>query len=300
MTQSFAALKQNRQSNFAKLNEELAKASTSQQTNKEDERFWKPTVDKVGNGFAMIRFLSAPAGEDVPFVRIWDHAFKGPGGWYIENSLSTLGKDDPLGQYNQKLWNSGIESDKATVRLQKRRLHYISNILVIKDPGNPENEGKVFLFKYGKKIFDKLNEAMNPEFEDEEAINPFDLWTGANFRLKIRNVENYRNYDKSEFDKPSAVAETDEEIEAIWNKGFSLQHFLKAEFFRTYDELKKRLDKALGFQGGTTPTQVPQAKDIEPAKIESVIEKDDVPWDTTDKGGNDEDLEFFKNLVDGE
>lgn len=174
-----------------------------------DERFWKPTVDKSQNGSAIIRFLPAPANEDVPFVRYWDHGFQGPGGWYIEKSLTTIGQDDPVSEYNSKLWNSGRDEDKETARKQKRRLHYISNVLVIKDPGNPDNEGKVFLYEYGKKIFDMINSSMHPEFEDEEAVNPFDLWEGSNFRLRIRQVEGYRNYDKSSFDEPTALS-TDE------------------------------------------------------------------------------------------
>ncbi len=182
MANSFQALKKSTQSSFTKLTDELTKLSATPQGKQEDARFWKPTVDKAGNGFAVIRFLPAPEGEDVPFVRIFDHAFQGPGGWYIENSLSTIGKPDPVGEMNSKLWNSGVDSDKETVRKQKRQLTFYSNIYVVKDPANPENEGKVFLFKYGKRIFDKINDMMNPQFEDEKPVNPFDLWTGADFK----------------------------------------------------------------------------------------------------------------------
>ena len=216
MTINFEALKQNRKSNFDKLTSELNKLnSTVPQGSSDDDRFWKPDVDKAGNGYAIIRFLPALAGEDMPFVRIWDHGFQGPGGWYIEKSLTTFNKPDPVSEMNTKLWNSGIESNKEIVRKQKRRLSYFSNILVVKDPTRPENEGKVFLFKYGKKIFDKINEAMHPQFADEKAVNPFDFWDGANFKLKIRQVEGYRNYDKSEFDSVSAISNDDDEIKRI-------------------------------------------------------------------------------------
>ena len=210
-----------------------------------DDRFWTPTVDKAGNGYAVIRFLPSPDNEDVPFVRMFDHGFQGPGGWYIENSLTTLGKNDPVSEYNSKLWNSGIEANKEIARKQKRRLHFISNIYVVTDSGNPANEGKVFLFKYGKKIFDKLKEAMEPQFADEEAINPFDLWAGANFKLKIRNLEGYRNYDKSEFDKPGALLDDDKELEKVWKSEHSLQEFLAPSNFKTYEELSARLAKVL-------------------------------------------------------
>jgi hypothetical protein len=228
-----------------------------------DDRFWTPTVDKAGNGYAVIRFLPPPENEDVPFVRIFDHGFQGPGGWYIENSLTTLGKNDPVSEYNSNLWNSGIEANKEIARKQKRRLHFISNIYVVTDSGNPANEGKVFLFKYGKKIFDKLKEAMEPQFADEEAINPFDLWAGANFKLKIRQVEGYRNYDKSEFDKVNPLLKDDEKLEAIWKSEHSLKEFLSPSNFKSYEELKARLSKVLAENTGSAKR----------AKSE------EVPWD---------------------
>lgn len=221
-------------------------ATNSDQKGRNDDRFWTPTVDKAGNGYAVIRFLPAPGTEEDPFVRVFDHGFQGPGGWYIENSLSTIGKPDPVGEYNSKLWNTGTEANKEIVRKQKRRLHYISNIYVGVDQGNPENEGKVFLFKYGKKIFDKLNEVMFPEFKDETPFNPFDLWGGANFKLKIRNVEGYRNYDKSEFDNVRPLSDDDDVLQTVWKKEHSLQAFLDLSNFKSYDELKARLNKVLG------------------------------------------------------
>jgi hypothetical protein len=245
---SFANLKkQSKLGNLtAKLVKEVEKMNTS---SNEDERVWKLSVDKSGNGFAVIRFLPAPDSEDLPFVKLYSHAFQGPGGWYIENSRTTLGEKDPVSEYNGQLWNNGTDSGKEVARKQKRKLTYISNIYVVKDPANPENEGKVFLFKYGKKIFDKLTAAMQPEFEDEEAIDPFDFWQGANFKLKAKNVAGYRNYDSSEFATPSALLDDDDALEAIWKKQYSLSELVATDQFKTYDELKRRLDSVLGSKG---------------------------------------------------
>ena len=211
-----------------------------------DERLWKPELDKSGNGYAVIRFLPAPDGEDMPWAKLWNHAFQGPTGqWYIENSLTTIGQNDPVSEHNSALWNSGVESDKEIARKQKRKLQYYSNIYVVKDSANPQNEGKVFLYRYGKKIFDKIMETMQPAFEDETPINPFDLWEGANFKLKIRKVDGYWNYDKSEFDKPSKLNDNDDEMEKIWNTQYSLKDFSAPSNFKSYDELKTRLDAVL-------------------------------------------------------
>jgi len=227
----------------AKLVKEVEKISAGESV--ADERFWKPEVDKVGNGFATIRFLPAPEGEDLPWSKVWSHAFQGPGGWYIENSLTTLNQKDPVSDYNRELWNSGNDKDKETVRKQKRKLSYYVNIYVVKDPANPQNEGRVFLYKFGKKIFDKIMGAMQPEFEDEEAINPFDFWQGANFKLKIVKKDGYWNYDKSEFDRPSPLLSDDDALEGLWKKEYSLTQFLAADQFKTYDELEKRLNYVL-------------------------------------------------------
>ena len=211
-----------------------------------DERLWKPVMDKSGNGYAVIRFLPAPEGEDMPWAKVWNHAFQGPTGqWYIENSLTTVGQNDPVSEYNSKLWNSGVESDKEIARKQKRKLQYYSNVYVVEDPANPQNEGKVFLYRYGKKIFDKIMEAMQPAFQDESPVNPFDFWEGANFKLKLRKVDGYWNYDKSEFADPSALFDNDEEIEALWKTEYSLADFTAASNFKSYDELKTRLDAVL-------------------------------------------------------
>ena len=263
-----------------------------------DDRFWTATVDKAGNGYAIIRFLPAPPDEDVPFVRIFDHVFQGPGGWYIENSLTTIGKSDPVSEYNSKLWNSGIEANKEIVRKQKRRLHFISNIQVISDPGNPANEGKVFLFKYGKKIFDKLKEAMEPQFADEEAINPFDLWSGAPFKLKIRQVEGYRNYDKSEFGSPEPLSNDDKELEKIWKSEHSLKAFLDPSNFKSEEELRARLAKVLAED--SAPAKRARAEEETPwaDKDEAPSFKaSHAPKYSGDEEEDDESLEFFKQLA---
>ena len=219
-----------------------------------DDRFWQPTIDKAGNGYAVIRFLPAPEGEDLPWVKYWDHGFKGPTGlWYIENSLTTIGQNDPVSEMNSALWNSGREEDKDIVRQRKRRLHYVSNIMVINDPENPQNNGKVFLYRYGKKIFDKMMDVMQPQFQDEDPVNPFDFWQGANFKLKIRKVEGYRNYDKSEFDSPSQLAE-DDKLEGIYNGLYSLQEIVDPKNFKSYNELKQKLARVLGEEGAVLTT----------------------------------------------
>ena len=243
---SFADLK--KQSKLGSLTQKLVKEVEKLNNNSGsgDDRLWKLDVDKSGNGYAVIRFLPAPNGEDLPFVKLYSHAFQGPGGWYIENSLTTLGQKDPVSEHNTQLWNNGTDAGKETARKQKRKLTYISNIYVVKDPANPENEGKVFLYKYGKKIFDKLTAAMQPEFEDEEAIDPFDFWQGANFKLKIVKKDGYWNYDKSEFDKVSPLLEDDDALEALWKKQYSLTAVTAADQFKTYDALEKRLKYVLG------------------------------------------------------
>jgi hypothetical protein len=235
----------------AKLVKEVEKMSST--SSGADERLWKPEMDKTGNGFAVIRFLPAPEGEELPWAKMYSHAFQGPGGWYIENSLTTLGQKDPLGEYNRELWNSGSEANKETVRKQKRKLSYYSNIYVVKDPTNPQNEGKVFLFKYGKKIFDKIMEAMQPEFEDETPINPFDFWQGANFKLKIVKKDGYWNYDKSEFGSVEPLLDDDDALEAVWKKEYSLTAITAPDQFKSYEELEKRLKMVLGQKPASRP-----------------------------------------------
>ena len=280
---SFAELKKKSQSNLSFLQKELEKTVSNKQV---DERFWKPEVDASGNGYAVIRFLPAPDGETVPWAKVYSHAFQGPGGWYIENSLTTIGDKDPVGEVNRRLWNSGEDADKDTARKQKRKLSYYSNIYVVKDPKHPENEGKVFLYKYGKKIHDKILAAMQPEFQDEEPINVFDLWEGANFKLKIKKVAGFWNYDSSEFDSVSAISADDSELEAIWKKEYSLESFTSRDQFKSYEDLERRLNLVLGIGQpvATVPTvddeefepiPTPVAATPSPVKEEAVVDDDD-------------------------
>jgi len=250
---SFSDLK--KQSSLGSLTSKLVKEveKMSNNSGNTDDRLWKPEVDKVGNGFAVIRFLPAPDGEELPWAKMYTHAFQGPGGWYIENSLTTLGQKDPVSEYNRELWNSGSDSDKDIVRKQKRKLSYYSNIYVVKDAANPQNEGKVFLYKYGKKIFDKIMEAMQPEFEDETPINPFDFWQGANFKLKIVKKDGYWNYDKSEFDSVAPLMDDDDAMEAIWKKEHSLTSIVAEDQFKSYEQLEQRLKMVLGQKSSSRP-----------------------------------------------
>ena len=254
---SFADLK--KQSRAGSLTEKLIKKVEKLNSGEggADDRFWKPEVDKAGNGYAVIRFLPAPEGCELPWAQVWSHAFQGPGGWYIENSLTTMGQKDPVSEHNRVLWNSGSDRDKEIARKQKRKLSYYANIYVVSDPAHPENEGRVFLYKFGKKIYDKITEAMQPQFADEEAINPFDFWTGANFKLKIRKVEGYWNYDKSEFDRVEPLMDDDDKLEKIYNNLNDLNEFSDAKNFKSYEDLKKRLDYVLGVRG-TPKTQDPE------------------------------------------
>ena len=264
---------------------------------KDDDRFWQPTVDKAGNGYAVIRFLPPPKGEELPWVRVWNHGFQGPTGkWYIENSLTTIGKPDPVSELNNELWNSGSEANKEIARKQKRRLSYVSNVLIISDPSNPANEGQVKLFKYGKKIFDKIKDVMQPQFQDEEPLNPFDFWKGADFKIKIRNVEGYRNYDKSEFDKVRALSTDDDEIEAVWNKEHSLADFLDERHFKSYEELKRKLEQVLN----ATQTSVTRAESADldsPRPSSKPAAKPAAAAQPVDDEDDDESLSYFAKLA---
>ena len=256
-----------------------------------DERLWKPELDKSGNGYAVIRFLPSVEGEDMPWAKVWNHAFQGPTGqWYIENSLTTVGQKDPVSEHNTKLWNTGLESDKETARKQKRKLQYFSNIYVVSDSKHPENEGKVFLYRYGKKIFDKLMAAMQPEFEDESPINPFDFWEGANFKLKIRKVDGYWNYDKSEFETPSALGD-DSVIESVWKKQYALKEFTASTNFKSYEELKTRLDAVLS--GTVSVGNVTDTMDDEPI----VSPKVDTKPVESKQEDEDDTMDYFNKLA---
>ena len=278
---SFKEMKKNRMSNLESLSKQVEKLA--EKPSYEDDRIWKCERDKSGNGYAVIRFLPASNNEDVPWVQLWSHGFKGPGGLYIENSLTTLGKDDPVSKANTALWNSGIESDKNIARDRKRKLSYYSNILVLEDSANAENEGKVFLFRYGKKIFEKITSVMNPEFKDETPLNPFDFWTGANFKIKIRQVEGYANYDKSEFAEPSALYDGDDKkCEEVWNQQHSLKEFVSPDNFKSYQELEARFNTVIAKQGDEFAG--------------TIEESTDEPVTAGDKG--DDSLEYFKKLAE--
>ena len=295
----------------AKLVKEVEKMSTT--SGGADERLWKPEMDKTGNGFAVIRFLPAPQDEELPWAKLYTHAFQGPGGWYIENSLTTLGQKDPVSEHNRELWNSGNDADKETVRKQKRKLSYYSNIYVVKDPANPANEGKVFLFKYGKKIFDKIMEAMQPEFEDETPINPFDFWQGANFKLKIKKVQGYWNYDSSEFDRIAPLLDDDDALEALWKKEYSLTALTAADQFKTYEQLETRLKMVLG-QKSSRPRLDEEVEDEDNDRgsyapdFSSRSQKSELPEDlsaqlsnlSSSKSDEDEDdaLSYFQRLAE--
>ena len=273
----------------SKLTNEIEKMNRSS-AGAADDRLWKLEVDKAGNGYAVIRFLPAPDKEELPWAKVWSHAFQGPGGWYIENSLTTLGQKDPVSEYNRLLWNSGNDADKDLARKQKRKLTYISNIYVVKDPANPQNEGKVFLYKFGKKIFDKLTAAMQPEFEDEEAIDPLDFWQGANFKLKAKNVAGYRNYDSSEFAATSALLDDDEALEAIWKKQFSLEEFTKDDQFKSYADLENRLNAVLN------TSRPPVAAEVATEEEEIVTAP---PEPVTASATTDDDaLSYFQRLAE--
>ena len=300
MTQSIAALKRSK-SNLDTLVSELAKVAEPQkQQSYQDDRFWKPELDKSGNGYAVFRFLPAVQDEDLPWARLWSHAFQGPGGWLIENSLTTLNKKCPISEANSLLWNSGVEADKDIARKRKRKLSYYANILIVSDSKHPENEGQVKLYRFGKKIFDKITEAMKPEFEDETPINPFDFWEGANFKLKIRKVDGYWNYDKSEFEGPSAVFDNDEAIEELWNKQFPLKPFLAPENFKSYDELKAKLDKVLlGVRntGTAEDVAIPPATETSVPNVAETVSSPSTPITETDDD-SDETLSYFSKLAE--
>ena len=286
-------------SNFDKITKALeTNLNPEDQSNKskyQDDRFWKPELDKTGNGYAVLRFLPASEKEEMPWQRVWSHAFQDKGGWYIENSLTTLSTKDPVSEDNTRLWNTGVDSDKDIARKRKRKLSYYSNIYMVSDPKHPENEGKVFLYRYGKKIFDKISEAMQPQFEDEKAINPFDFWKGANFKLKIRKVDGYWNYDKSEFEGVKPLAKDDESIKAIWSKQYPLKTFVDPSNFKTYDELKEKLNRVIM---GTRNTSTVETVDL-PQQTNGKVKKVDV---SHSKPASEEDdtLSYFSKLADEE
>ena len=299
---SFSDLK--KQSKFGSLTSKLVKEveKMNSANSNDDDRLWKPEVDKTGNGFAVIRFLPAPEGEELPWAKIYSHAFQGPGGWYIENSLTTIGQKDPVSEHNRELWNSGSDKDKDTVRKQKRKLSYYSNIYVVKDPTNPHNEGRVFLYKYGKKIFDKIMESMQPEFEDETPINPFDFWQGANFKLKIVKKDGYWNYDKSEFGSVEPLLDDDDAMESIWKKEFSLEELTSPTQFKSYEALEKRLSYVLGQKQSTRPSLDEEVENEENTRGTYTPNFESQPSKSESFESSDEDeddaISYFQKLVE--
>ena len=301
MSSALEALKKSK-SNFDALTKKLE--NTIEQPEKknkyQDDRLWKPELDKSGNGYAVIRFLPAIEGEDMPWQRVWHHAFQGPGGqWYIENSLTTLNKKDPVSEENTRLWNTGIEADKEIARKRKRKLSYYSNVYVVSDPQHPENEGKVFLFKFGKKIFNKITEAMNPAFEDEKPFNPFDFWSGANFKLKIRKVDGFWNYDKSEFEAPAPLNADDAVIKETWAKQYPLKPFLEAANFKSYDDLKEKLNRVIS---GSKNTETASEIDLPPTTggTAAATATASVKSNEASSGEDDDTLSYFSKLAEDE
>lgn len=285
----FSKLKKS-SSNLDKLSKALETLNTSSEASSDDDRYWKPEIDKSGNGYAVIRFLpESPHDEDgLPWVKMFRHGFQGPGGWLIDDCRTTLNEKCPVCEYNTQLWNSGIEANKKIARDQKRKLTYVSNIYVVEDPKRPENNGKVFLFKYGKSIFDKINGAMNPEFEDEKPMNPFDLWKGANFKVKIRKVDGYQNYDKCEFDSPAPLLDDDDTLEKVWKQEYSLKELIDPSKFKSYDVIKARLDKVLG-QAVPSTTVEDSSLDEKPAKKSVAKAVPDLD--------EDDDMSYFAKLA---
>ena len=305
---SFANLKRSRNS-IDKLVQAAQSSGGGEQKSYKDERMWKPTQDKMGNGYAVIRFLPAAEGQDLPWIRYWDHGFKGPTGkWYIERSLTTIGQDDPVGKLNSKLWNVSDDDKSPTreqARNQKRRMHYVANVLVVSDPANPDNEGKVFMYQFGKKIFDKIMDVMQPQYADESPMNPFDFWTGANFKIKIRKVEGWVNYDKSEFDSPSELSDDDAYLEGIYNSLHDLTEFTDPKNFKSYAELEAKLNDVLGIEttmsvreeislGHETPAR--QMREMPPQSITEVVSKVE-SFDEDDD--TDDTMSYFAKLANG-
>jgi hypothetical protein len=296
----FSDLKKMSKNSVSALAKELEK--TTESKSYKDDRFWSTERGKDGNGFAIIRFLPACAGEEVPWVRVFNHGFQGKGGWFIENCPTTLGKKCPVCEANNELWNSGIESDKDIARNRKRKLSYISNIMVVSDPANRDNEGKVFLFRYGKKIFDKISDCMQPKFPGEEPINPFDFWNGCNFKMKIQTVGGFANYDKSEFDTKSPLLEgKDEWLEKLWKSQYALQEFVGSDKFKSYEELKERYETVLT----TEIKSAKKAEDEEPISesLSEKFRKKDAPAakkpvQEEETGDEDDTLSYFRKLAE--
>lgn len=299
---SFAKLKQNRKKQIQKLAQKATEASAPAGNKYKDDRFWSPTVDKAGNGYAVIRFLPAPEGNDIPWVQYWSHGFQGPTGrWYIEKSLTSIGQSDPVSDMNSKLWATGEKKNQEIVRKRKRKLNYVANILVIKDSANPENNGKQFLYRFGKKIFDKIHSAMEPQFEDEEPMNPFDFWEGANFKLKIRKVDGQRNYDHSAFDSPEALFDGDEsKLEEVYNEAYDLREFVDPKNYKSYDELQAHLKRVLGEAAPAIPSEEEEeAEEEAQEEAYTEVKEDEAPEEEAevDEDESEDSESYFQKLA---
>jgi hypothetical protein len=297
-------LRQSRNQDFSKILGEfdkIAKPNEAGGKSYEDNRFWKLTADKAGNATATIRFLPRVEGDEFPWARVFNHSFQGPTGkWYIENSLTTLGENDPVGELNSRLWNSGSEANKEIARKQKRKLSYIANVYIINDPAKPENNGTVKLFKFGKKIFDKIMDKANPTFEDEKPVLVFDLWEGADFKLRMRKVDGYSNYDQSQFNEQTEIAPTDEEKLEIVSKQFKLSEFLDKKNFKSYDELKKKLEMVLSGESAPSKSAAQMAEEEDrpaAAAPERASKPAFTPRAVATTADEDDDLSYFQKLA---
>jgi hypothetical protein len=302
---SFANLKRSSKANFKSLADKMTQESKGSSFS--DDRIWTPDIDKSGSGFAIIRFLPEADGEDFPYVKTYTHGFKQGNKWFIENCPTTIGNPCPVCEANSELWNTEIKENQEIVRRRKRSLRYMSNIIVLSDSKRPENEGRVFLFSYGQKIFDKLMSAIKPEFDDEEPFNPFDLWGGAPFKLKIRQVEGFRNYDKSEFGDRGPLFDDDDAMAKVWESQYKLKEFLAPARFNPYEEIKKRFNAFI--KGGTYTTPTPQNEGDqnedtppwEPPAQEprrQAARKDPAPASEAAASDDDDDFKMFRSLID--
>ena len=275
----FNKMKVNSKKSLSTLTDKLEKMDTK--SSYVDDRFWKPTRDKSGNSYSIIRFLPPAPEDSLNFAKIYNHAFDVNGKWFIDNCPTSIGKVCPVCESNSELWNSGLETNKSIARNRKRKLSYIVNIFVISDKQEPENEGKVFLYKIGPQIFEKISNAIKPKFEDDEKFNPFDLWTGANFKLKIKKTivdgKSMSTYEDSVFETPAPLFDNDAVLEEIWNKEYKLEEFVSEPNFKEYDELKKRFDFVVGSFATT-----PKVKTVTPKETD-----DDLPFDVSDDDSAD-------------
>lgn len=294
---NFKDFKKNKGNFLETLNQKIKESNT---TFEPDARYFQVTKDKAGNGVALVRFLP---GKDTPWVRYWSHSFEYNGGWYIENSRTSLKEDDPVSEYNKLLWDSGKEEYKEFVSLKpgtKRKLNYVSNIYVIEDPANPENNGKVFLYQYGAKIYDKIKALMQPSIKTLPPVNPFNPFDGANLQIIIKKVAGYPNYDDTKFIQEGSKLGNDDEIEKIYNQQYDLEDILKESNFKPYEKLKARLIKVLGKNAPLMEEYLSNFGEVVETKKESTTpppqkkkEEIDVPFDTD----TPIDEEFIKALA---